>query len=147
MVVAADVLTIMPYLKGWTAAPAAVVNGPYFAGTVDSMKVFVSPMLARGKFFFGVNGSDLQTAAAVYAPYMAIIPTQLLGFADGGMSQGFSTMYDMKLLSTYNGTAANPEEPKEGEQGTYSWLLVSGELADVTPANETHLNVGTKVRS
>ena len=147
MVVAADVLTIMPYLKGWTAAPAAVVNGPYFAGTVDSMKVFVSPMLARGKFFFGVNGSDLQTAAAVYAPYMAIIPTQLLGFADGGMSQGFSTMYDMKLLSTYNGTAANPEEPKEGEQGTYSWLLVSGELADVTTANETQLNVGTKVRS
>ena len=78
---------------------------------------------------------------------MAIIPTQLLGFADGGMSQGFSTMYDMKLLSTYNGTAANPEEPKEGEQGTYSWLLVSGELADVTTANETQLNVGTKVRS
>ena len=32
MVVAADVLTIMPYLKGWQAAPASVVNGPYFAG-------------------------------------------------------------------------------------------------------------------
>lgn len=32
MVVAADVLTVMPYLKGWTAAPAGVVNGPYFAG-------------------------------------------------------------------------------------------------------------------
>lgn len=32
MVVAADVLTVMPYLKGWTAAPSAVVNGPYFAG-------------------------------------------------------------------------------------------------------------------
>ena len=32
MVVAADVLTVMPYLKGWTAAPAGVVNRPYFAG-------------------------------------------------------------------------------------------------------------------
>ena len=32
MVVAADVLTVMPYLKGWVAAPASVVNGPYFAG-------------------------------------------------------------------------------------------------------------------
>ena len=27
--------------------------------------------MAPGEFFFGVNGSDLQTSAAVYAPYMA----------------------------------------------------------------------------
>lgn len=30
---------------------------------------------------------------------MPIVPTQLLGFADGTMSQGFSTMYDMKILN------------------------------------------------
>lgn len=30
---------------------------------------------------------------------MAVVPTQLLGYADGGMSQGFSTMYDLKLLN------------------------------------------------
>ena len=30
---------------------------------------------------------------------MPIIPTQLLGYADGGMSQGFSTMYDLKALN------------------------------------------------
>lgn len=30
---------------------------------------------------------------------MAIVPTQLLGFADGGMSQGFSTMYDLQMLN------------------------------------------------
>ena len=46
--------------------------------------------MAQGEFFFGVNGSDLQTSAAVYAPYMAIVPTQLLGFADGTMSQGLT---------------------------------------------------------
>ena len=92
MVCGTDVLTILPYLKGWTAAPASMVNGPYFAGTVDSMKVFVSPAIGDDEFFFGVNGSDLQTSAGVYAPYMAIVPTQLLGFADGTMSQGFSTM-------------------------------------------------------
>ena len=68
MVVAADVLTVMPYLKGWVAAPASVVNGPYFAGTVDGVKVYVSPAMEPGEFFFGVNGSDLQTSAAVYAP-------------------------------------------------------------------------------
>lgn len=30
---------------------------------------------------------------------MAIVPTQLLGYADGGMSQGFSTLYDCKILN------------------------------------------------
>ena len=128
MVVGANIVTILPYLKGWTAAPASAVNGPYFAGTVDGLKVFVSPSIDENKYFFGVNGSDLQTSAAVYAPYMAIVPTQLLGFADGGNSQGFSTLYDMKLLSTYNRKGTEIVEPKEGETGDFSWLLVAGKF-------------------
>lgn len=30
---------------------------------------------------------------------MPIVPTQLLNFADGGESQGFSTLYDFQILS------------------------------------------------
>ena len=30
---------------------------------------------------------------------MAIVPTQLLQYADGGTSQGFSTLYDLKVLN------------------------------------------------
>lgn len=30
---------------------------------------------------------------------MPIVPTQLLQFADGATSQGFSTMYDLKVLN------------------------------------------------
>ena len=41
------------------------------------------------------------SSAAVYAPYMAIVPTSLLQFADGATSQGFSTLYDLKLLNTF----------------------------------------------
>lgn len=136
MVIGTNVLTIMPYVKGWTAAPASTINGPFYAGTVDGLKVYCSPAIDQNKFFFGVNGNDLQTAAAVYAPYMAVVPTQLLGFADGGMSQGFSTMYDMKLLSTYNRDAqgnkvdtigARPaSEVASSEIGQYSYLLVAG---------------------
>lgn len=125
MVVGANVLTVLPYAKGWTAAPASTVNGPYFAGTLDSMKVYCSPSIPENKFFFGVNGSDLQTSAAVYAPYMAIVPTQLLGFADGGNSQGFSTMYDMKLLSTYDRVE---DKAVDSVEGKYSHLLVAGEF-------------------
>ena len=30
---------------------------------------------------------------------MTIVPTQLLQYADGGTTQGFSTMYDLKVLN------------------------------------------------
>ena len=30
---------------------------------------------------------------------MAIVPTQLLQYADGGSAQGWSTMYDLRLLN------------------------------------------------
>lgn len=141
MLIAADILPIMGYLKGWQAAPASAINGPYFAGSINGVKVYVSPAIPSGQFVLGVNGSDLQTSAAIYAPYMAIVPTQLLGFADGTMSQGFSTMYDMKLLSTYNVDAAGKiEEPKEGETGEFSYLLVKGHI-DFTGKDALNVNV------
>lgn len=66
---------------------------------------------------------------------MAIVPTQLLGFADGTLSQGFSTMYDMKLLSTYNAVQAvdGVEDSKtstktDADEGKFSWLLVKGKM-------------------
>ena len=99
VLIASDVLPVLSMIKGFTSAPAGAINGPYFAGTVAGMKVFVTPNITAGRYVVGVNGSDAMSSAAVYAPYMAIVPTQLLGFADGGMSQGWSTLYDLKMLN------------------------------------------------
>ena len=99
MLIASNILPILTFIKGFSAAQAGNVNGPYFAGTLNSLKVFVTPNIEPGKFIIGVNGDDMMSSAAVYAPYMPIVPTQLLGFADGGMSQGWSTLYDLKLLN------------------------------------------------
>ena len=98
-VIASDILPILHFVKGFTAAPAGKINGPYFAGTLDSLRVFVSPALPAGKYLVGLNGDDMMSSAAVYAPYMPIVPTQLLQFADGATSQGFSTLYDLKELN------------------------------------------------
>ena len=99
MLIARDVLPILGFIKGFTAANASKVNGPYFAGTLNGVKVYVSPALEKGEYVLGVNDGDLNCSAAVYAPYMPIVPTQLLGHADGSMSQGFSTLYDLKILN------------------------------------------------
>jgi hypothetical protein len=99
MIIASDILPILTFMRGFSAAPAGQINGPYFAGTLNGLKVFVSPAIATGRFLLGVNGDDMMSSVAVYAPYMAIVPTQLLQYADGGTSQGWSTMYDLVKLN------------------------------------------------
>lgn len=97
--ISVSILPILGFIKGFTASNMSKVNGPYFAGTLNGIKIYVSPCLADGEYVLGVNDGDLNCSAAVYAPYMPIVPTQLLGHADGSMSQGFSTLYDLKMLN------------------------------------------------
>ena len=99
MLIASNVLPVLTFCEGFKAAASGAKNGPYFAGTLNSLKVFVSPAIAAGRFVLGVNGDDMMTSAAVYAPYMPVVPTQLLGYADGGNSQGWSTMYALEVLN------------------------------------------------
>ena len=99
MVIAADVLPVLRFVNGFTAVKNAKMNGPYKVGELDGLNIYVSPALASGEFFLGLNGSDMMSSAGVYAPYMAIVPTQLLGTPDGGLAQGFSTWYAKALLN------------------------------------------------
>lgn len=122
MLIASDLLPILGFLKNWQAAPAGAINGPFFAGSLDGVKVFVTPSLAEGRFIVGVNGTDGMSAAAVYAPYMPIVPTQLLQFADGGTSQGFSTLYDLKPLNKNLVVAGQVRGNVFGMYGTTSEL-------------------------
>lgn len=100
MIIGPDLVSMLPFLKGFEGSKVEEANGPYLAGTLDGfMKVFVKPNMPKGKFLVGVNGDDMQSSALVYAPYMAIVPTQALGYADGGISQGFSTLYALEVLN------------------------------------------------
>ena len=99
MVIASDVLPVLRFINGFTAVKTAKMNGPYKVGELDGLNVYVSPLMEKGEFFLGLNGNDMMSSAGVYAPYMAIVPTQLLGTPDGGMAQGFSTWYAKALLN------------------------------------------------
>jgi len=99
MVIASDVLPVLRFINGFTAVKTAKMNGPYKVGELDGLAVYVSPLMGSGEFFLGLNGSDMMSSAGVYAPYMAIVPTQLLGTPDGGLAQGFSTWYAKALLN------------------------------------------------
>lgn len=53
----------------------------------------------RGEFVLGVHDGDMNCSAAVYAPYLPVVPTQLVQHADGNNSQGFSTLYSLEILN------------------------------------------------
>lgn len=99
MVVASDIMPILSFVPGFQAATISEINGPYFAGTINGIKVFVSPMMDKGELFLGVNQGAMQASAGVYAPYMPVVPTQLLEMPDGLNQQGWATMYDAKILN------------------------------------------------
>ena len=100
MVCARNVISILAVLDAWKPSGDKKV-GPYYAGSLNGVKVYVSPFLGKKdkyEFFLGFNDGDLATSPAVYAPFMAIVPTQLIGMPDSSMQQGFATMYDLKAL-------------------------------------------------
>ena len=99
MICASNVINVVKFLKGWKSANPSNVNAPYVAGTLDNLTVIVTPNIAPSHSILGVNGSEFDTSAAVYAPYMALVPTSLLQTPDGATTQGWSTLYALQLLN------------------------------------------------
>ena len=52
MVVASNIIPILTFIDGWNAAPTGSINGPYFAGTLNGLKVYVSPALKANRYLF-----------------------------------------------------------------------------------------------
>lgn len=98
MVCNRDVLNVLSLLRGFKDSGAKKA-GPYFAGTYNGIKIFVHPIMPKGEFLMGYNGDDMMTSAGVFAPFMSIVPTAELQYPDGGTQQGWSTLYDCKLLN------------------------------------------------
>ncbi len=68
MICDAAIIPVFTFVPGWKPSNVTVPNGPYFAGTINNIKVYVSPMIQDGTFVLGVKGGDMQSAAGVYAP-------------------------------------------------------------------------------
>lgn len=100
MLCAYSVLEVLSFLDGYNPAPFKNnMAGPFYAGTYQDLKIYVSPRMTRDTFVLGLNDGEFQTSAAVYGTFMAVMPTQLLGLSDFANVQGFATGYDLKLLN------------------------------------------------
>lgn len=70
LVVAPNVMPVVNFVPGFSPAGVSNLNGPYLAGTLNGLKVFVTPNLAEGEFFLGVNNGAMQASCGIFAPYM-----------------------------------------------------------------------------
>lgn len=120
MVCAADVEPVLECIDAFKGNGNEKVMGPYKAGTLNGMPVFVHPAMEDGTFFLGVNSGDASATAAVFAPYMPVIPSSLTDLPDGTTIQGWATLYDLKILN------------KD--------LLVAGRIINEKQIVETHSN-------
>ena len=76
MLISSSILPVLQFVSGFKAANVTSVNGPYFAGTLDGLRVYVTPNIAAGKYVVGVNAGELMSSAAVYAPLKSCIHMQ-----------------------------------------------------------------------
>lgn len=62
MIISSDIKPVLMLMEGFKAAAAGQINGPYLAGTLGSLKVYVSPAMPKEHFVIGVNGNDLMSS-------------------------------------------------------------------------------------
>lgn len=98
ILIASDVLPVLNFVPGYKPSGVSA-NGAYVAGTVNGLKVIVSPNIGAGRFVIGANEKTLECAPAILGTYMPIMPTQLLQGADGAFSRGYSTAYGLAALN------------------------------------------------
>lgn len=70
MLVSSSIIPVLTFIEGYQSSGAQKMNGPYLAGTLNGLKVYVTPNIPTGRFVVGVNAGDFMSSAAVYAPYM-----------------------------------------------------------------------------
>ena len=66
MLAGIDYISVLPFMKGFKdSGNLDDANGPFFYGTLDNIKVYITPNMQSNKFVLGVKGNDLGTTAAI----------------------------------------------------------------------------------
>lgn len=68
MLIASDILPVLTLVSGFNAASTEDVNGPFYAGSISGLKVFVSPDIEDGNYVLGVANPVQKGTAGLFAP-------------------------------------------------------------------------------
>lgn len=68
MVCGLEVLTVLSVMRNFKPS-GNIANGPYYAGMIGDIKVYVSPDFPSNEFVLGYKGNSMFEAGAFYCPY------------------------------------------------------------------------------
>ena len=102
LLIGLNVLPVVTTMRAFKDASPKDVTGPYFAGTLNGLKVYVSPSLADSNaFVLGFKGERLFEAGYVYSPYMPIMQSELVTLMDMSSQKGLVTMYATTVVNRH----------------------------------------------
>lgn len=98
MVCGLGVLTVLKVMRDFKSS-GNIANGPYFAGTLGDLKVYVVPTYPANFFVCGYKGTNMLDSGAFYCPYMPVTSTDLIMDADFRGQRAWATMYGKKIIN------------------------------------------------
>lgn len=66
-----ELANIVEIMRNFTPS-GQPANGPYVAGTLGNLKVFINPDFPSNEFVLGFKGTNMFQAGAFYCPYMPV---------------------------------------------------------------------------
>ena len=65
MLVSSTLMPTISMMEAFRPSDVSKINGPYFAGTLNGLKVYVTPNIPVGRYVLGVHAGDFMSSAAV----------------------------------------------------------------------------------
>jgi hypothetical protein len=90
---------VLKTMEGFNAAAVTDTAGPHIFGTFQEFTCIFIPDFPRDLAVTGYKGSSILQAGYVFATYMPVTSTQVVGLADFSMQQGFATSYAKRMTN------------------------------------------------
>lgn len=99
LVVGTNVAAYVAMIDGFAADSTEDTVGPYKAGRLDQMEIYVDPSYDPNKWVMCCKSNDIRRNSALFGEYMPFTDTQAIGLANSSVQQGYATMYAMKVVN------------------------------------------------
>ena len=100
LIAGSNAVEYISMINGFQAANHDNAVGPYKAGTLDGMDVFVAPDYDPNQWVLATKSDDIRRCSALFGEYMPLTATDPITLGDASAQQGYATMYGMKVVNS-----------------------------------------------
>lgn len=99
LIAGSNAVEYISMINGFQGVDHSDAVGPYKAGTLDGMDVFVAPDYDPNQWVLATHSADIRRCSALFGEYMPLTATDPIALGDASAQQGYATMYGMKVVN------------------------------------------------